>query len=82
MTLEEAKTKDEREIQAAAEAQKSFDEAKTVGNLHYKEGRIEQAVDWYTKCTRAKPKDSVGYSNKAMALFKVQKIKILCMKPL
>ena len=71
MTLEEAKTREEEEKEAEAEAQRAFEEAKSVGNAHFKAGRTEQAVEWYTKCTRAKPKDPVGFSNKAMALFQV-----------
>lgn len=53
----------------------SFEEYKNDGNTYFQQGSYEAAIQYYEKCIQSEPKNPIGYSNKAMALIKLNRLK-------
>lgn len=48
-----------------------FETYKEKGNIFFKEGNYESAIESYDKCIELESSNPIGYSNKAMALIKI-----------
>merc|ERR1711959_394014 len=61
-----------RAADAGAEAEKKADanDAKTKGNEFFKQGKLDQAVEWYSKAVELDPTNHVYMSNRAAAYLK------------
>ncbi|CAH8566737.1 unnamed protein product [Heterobilharzia americana] len=57
---------DERRIQLSKEARE-------LGNVRFKEGRLDEAIEQYTMAIRLAPEDPIPYTNRAFAYIKTER---------
>ncbi|CCK72037.1 Tah1p KNAG_0I02520 [Huiozyma naganishii CBS 8797] len=51
----------------------TFETVKEQGNVAFRNSNFSSAAEYYGKCICLEPENPIGYSNRAMALIKLQK---------